>query len=194
MFKVSQDGSFVDLIYTNDRIMLSRIPALESESGKEEFYILNDDVTPIRYDNSDNYYNEPEPYFDIEQALDDFEYRTETIPEDIIQEFKDRIRYSTPQELQSSSKEDHFFVTKEGDTFILSNPLHDVQLNYVIPESKYEDTFYITNLDFQPIEDYEVLSKPFTSDLKEALENFEDVLNIQVPSEVIKRFRDISYL
>ena len=204
-FEVRQEGAFIDIYNKEKDLVLARVPAIESESGKDEFYILDGDWSPISYDNSDEV-QIPTPYFDVEQALDDFEYVTETIPSEIIKDFKEKINKSntlinsrkvseTMRKTKTSDRSELFFLNRDGGFFSLLHAPTGYQLNFS-PASETasgDDEFSITTEDFEPIENYEVLAKTFTNDFSEALSEFEGIVG-NVPQSVIKDFVNKSFM
>jgi len=189
-FNVSKEGDFVSLeCPEKDRAILS-IPEYESESGKREYFILDSDLSPITYDNSDET-DIPEPYFDIEQALDDFEYETEELPAEVIQEFKDNIKacksideYAKDSQIRigTANRTDLFNVVQEDNRVSILYPIKDRMLN-CINGTEYS----ITDTSLEPIPDYESIAKNFTDDMYEALNYFEALVG-HLPEDVISEF------
>jgi hypothetical protein len=184
-----QDGILI-LSYPDKGIILAQI----LNNPTDEYYILKNNFEPFKMYNSEF----SEPYHDIEQALDDFEYLTEKIPTAIINQFKNKVRISRKEtrvmENTKLSDTSDFSFEQEGSFSSLIHTPTGYQLNFS-PESETisgEDEFSITTTDFEPIPNYEVLSKTFTTDFTEALQEFESLVG-KIPDTITSEFVDKAF-
>ena len=162
----------VSLIDTSKDKVLSCIKG----KYKKEFYLSNSSLDRIE-----------NPYQNIEQALDDFEYLTNKLPSRVITAFKNRIKGTV---MKNSSSKEEFKITCEDEICSLECLKDNCQLLYfpVSSTNTGEPEFSILSLDFEPIKDYEVLEDNFADDVDEAIQILEDITG-ELPLDIIRKFK-----
>jgi len=178
-FVIKERDGIVSIVCKEGDKALTYVSPLESLSGKCEYYISNSSVTKVE-----------EPYYSVEQALDDFEYITSTIPNKVVLSFKGKS--GNIHITETSALGEEFKVEADDEGFCnLIDYNAKCQLSFYPASNTItgEPEYTITSLNFEPIEDYEVLAESFTTEFEEAIQMFEAVVGA-IPEDFIDKFQD----
>ena len=167
-FIIKRNENVVSLICSHKNKILSAL----KDKDKFLYYLSDKKVEDIE-----------EPYSDIEQALDDLEYTTGSLPKSIIRYFKNQVN---GERVETSSRSD-YEIKIEDNFIILRNNEENVQLNGYKDEDGIIYSITNTNLEYLP--DYEVLASDFTEDTEDALQVLSDIVG-DIPATIIEEFKD----